>query len=321
MANFFTKHWNGDILGYTGWGTGLTIDTVTSGNVTQSASLALDPNFLGQVDSSRLLYVGLATGDTATPGGVYRFTDTTRAVLLATTKIQSVALNAAGDKLVAGRLRHQLCLSRGQPGDSLSTGVLSNGFFKSPAGQAATTNVVVTWMGTTVMAGTSGTESAFSVSTDDGKSFNDISLVDTTIALKDFAVSADGTQVYLVSTSGSYTSLWKKGTTGTWARVLVLASSADFLVRAAPENFDVAYLAQRTTPFSIYYTNDGGNTTWTPRYFASAITRHGRGECQHRLCPQWHHRVQVNRRRPDMERRPHGDRHQSRFHRLSPSPW
>jgi hypothetical protein len=272
VANFFTKNWNGDITGYTAWGTGLTIDTVTSGNVTQAASLALDPNFLGQVDSSRLVYVGLATGDTATPGGVYRFTNTTKAVLLATTKIQSVALNAAGDKLVAGRYDTNCVYRVASPATALSTGVLSNGFLKSPTGQAATTNVVVTWMGTTVAAGTSGTESAFSISTDDGKSFNDISLVNTTLAPKDFAVSADGTLIYLVSTSGSYTGLWKKGTSGTWARVLVLYSSVDILVRAAPENFDVAYLAMRTTPFSIYYTNDGGNTTWLPRYFAQTAS-------------------------------------------------
>jgi len=272
VANFFTKNWNGDITGYTAWGTGLTIATLASGNVTQAASLALDPNFLGQVDSSRLVYVGLATGaaDTTILGGLYRFTNTTRAVLLATTRIQSVALNAAGDKLVAGAYDTNCVYRVASP--ATATGVLSNGFLKSPTGQAATTNVVVTWMGTTVAAGTSGTESAFSISADDGKSFNDISLVNTTIALKDFAVSADGTLIYLVSTSGSYTSLWKKGSTGTWARVLVLYSSVDILVRAAPENFDVAYLAMRTTPFSIYYTNDGGNTTWTPRYFASTIT-------------------------------------------------
>jgi hypothetical protein len=269
VANFYTKFWNLGILGYTGWGTGLTIDTVTTGNVVQAASLALDPNYLGQSASSRLLYVGLATSDTATPGGVYRFTDTTKAVLLATTKIQSVALNAAADKLVAGASASNYVYRLASPATALSTGVLSSSSFKSPAGPA-TTNVVATWMGTSVIAGTTGTESAFSVSKDDGKSFNDISLVDTTISMKDFAVSADGTKVYLVTTYGSYTSLWKKVTA--WERVLVLASNADFLVRAAPENFDVAYLAQRTTPFQIYYTNDGGATSWLPRYFASAIT-------------------------------------------------
>jgi hypothetical protein len=271
VANFFTKNWNGDITGYTAWGTGLTIDTVTSGNVTLAASLALDPNFLGQVDSSRLLYVGLATGDTATLGGVYRFTNTTRAELLSDISIQSVALNAAGDKLVAGRYDSNCVYRVASPATAASTGVLSNGFLKSPTGQAATTRVVVTWMGTTVAAGTSGTESAFSISTDDGKSFNDISLVNTTLAPKDFAVSADGTLIYLVSTPGSFTSLWKKGTSGTWARVLVLYSSSDFIVRAAPENFDVAYLAQRASPYSIYYTNDGGNTTWLPRYSPGVI--------------------------------------------------
>lgn len=272
VANFFTKQWNGDILGYTSpsWGTGLTIDAVTSGNVTLSASLALDPNFLGQVDSSRLVYVGLATGDTATPGGVYRFTNTTRAVLLPTTTIHSVALNAAGDKLVAGACATNYVYRVASPATATSTGVFSSGFYKNPAGPAADT-VVVAWMGTSVIAGTSDTESAFSVSKDDGKSFNDISLVDTTMTMKDLAVSPDGTKVYLVSTTGSYTSLWKGAGTA-WERVLVLASSADFLVRAAPENFDVAYLAQRTTPFQIYYTNDGGNTTWLPRYFSTTVT-------------------------------------------------
>jgi hypothetical protein len=274
VANFFTKFWNAGIVGYTGWGTGLTIDSVTSGNVTQSASLALDPNYLGQSAASRLLYVGLATGDTVNPGGVYRFTDTTRAELLSDISIQSVALNAAGDKLVAGADDTSYVYRLASPATALSTGVLSTSIYKCPGGPVAT-DVVVTWMGTSVIAGTSGTESAFSISKDDGKSFNDISLIDTvftTGTMKDFAVLADGTKVYLVNTYGSYTSLWKLTTGTTWERVLVLASNVDFLVRMAPENFDVAYLAMRTSPYSIYYTNDGGNTTWTPRYFATAIT-------------------------------------------------
>lgn len=276
MANFAGKVWNAGIFG--GWEDGRPIETITGGAV-QSASLALAPNFLGQDPGSRLFYVGLATSDNATtpnPGGVYRFTDITRYELQSDTKIHSVAVNGAGDKLVAGAYLTNLVYRLASPATAAYTSVLYNASYKAPGG-GTTAKVVVNWMGTSVLAGTSGDQAAFAVSTNDGLSFNDISLVALGGAyIKDLAVSADGTKQYLLTTSTSsawtYVSLWRKDTS--WKRVLTVqpaATGTDFVVRAAPENFDVVYLAQRDGQ-TIYYSSDGGLTSWLPRYSIQTIT-------------------------------------------------
>jgi hypothetical protein len=274
VANFVTKVWNAGIIGYTGWGTGVNIDTLTAASkAVQSASLALAPTYLGQDAASRLVYVGLATDDATRVGGVYRFTDRTKYELLATTKIHSVAVNAGSDKLVAGAYASNYVYRLASPATAVSTSLLASSLYKSPSGVE---KVVVAWMGTSVIAGTTGLNSAFSVSKDDGKSFNGISLVDNngatsvlnpTPVLKDFTLATDGTKVYLVTldASGAYVSLWKKVTA--WERVLVTNLALDFIVRAAPENFDVVYITGYAAN-TMLYSNDGGATTWLPRYFA-----------------------------------------------------
>ncbi|MHB8105807.1 MAG: hypothetical protein ACYDG5_09795, partial [Dehalococcoidales bacterium] len=128
---------------------------------------------------------------------------------------------------------------------------------KSPSGDNRT---VVAWMGGTVIAGTSGNESAFAISEDNGYTFNDISLIDTTISrAKDVAVSNDGAKVYLVSENATDTSLWSYDTT--WQRVISLNGTTNYRVHTAASNSNIVYLSKIGTP-TAYYNNASGTAPW-----------------------------------------------------------
>jgi hypothetical protein len=120
-----------------------------------------------------------------------------------------------------------------------------------------------------VVAGTSGDESAFAVSRNNGESFNDISLVDTTLTtLEDIAMSADGSKVYLTTDDGTDLSLWRRASS--WERVLSCPSDTGYIVRIAPEDSDVVYVAKRNST-TLYYTQEGGDTRWSARTSKYAI--------------------------------------------------
>jgi hypothetical protein len=128
------------------------------------------------------------------------------------------------------------------------------------------TKVVVAWNGADVVAGTTGTGSAFAISKDDGKSFNDISMIDSAGNLNqmlDIQVSADGSVMYMMSydaTAGM--SLFRYE--GSWERVLTVTGTTDSIVRIAPEDEDAVYVADRGGD-SVYYSSDGGNNKWFNR--------------------------------------------------------
>ncbi|MFC1956564.1 hypothetical protein ACFLWZ_08675 [Chloroflexota bacterium] len=76
---------------------------------------------------------------------------------------------------------------------------------KNPGGES---KAVIAWAGSDVVAGTSGNESAFAISRNNGKNFNDISLIDTSLTnMSDVAVSAESSVVYLVTNDGADLSL------------------------------------------------------------------------------------------------------------------
>jgi hypothetical protein len=128
---------------------------------------------------------------------------------------------------------------------------------------------VVAFAGDDVVAVTSGIESAFAVSRDDGATFNDISLIDTTLeALSDVAVSPDGEKVYLVSANntagtGVNLSVWRLASS--WERIYNNKNAdSDFIVRMAPDDPDVIYLADAGGT-TLYYTSDAGEGKWHTR--------------------------------------------------------
>jgi hypothetical protein len=119
------------------------------------------------------------------------------------------------------------------------------------------------------VAATSGYESAFSISLDDGKSFNDISLIDTAIAsIDDIAVAADVGKVYMVTNDGIDTSVWRRASD--WNRVLTVKADTDYIVRIAPEDPDVVYVAEQAGK-AVYYGKEGGDSKWYSRRSAHNI--------------------------------------------------
>jgi hypothetical protein len=291
-ANTNSRVWNGVLYGL---GTGATagVAIVSAGNVptgpTVDAALALAPTFFGQDAASRVGYVSVATTAAPAPnnglGGLFRASNVV-VTRLAPGNLHSVALNKAGDKLVAGSYDTNDVVRVAAPATATVDTGLSATTNKRPALDYAAENehVVVGFAGTAVLAGSRGTQSAFSRSGDDGKSFNDVSLIDSSstafpLLQRDFAVSADGSKIYVTtydnSGAAAVVAVWRKTTA--WERVLVMfpvAGTTDYILNVAPENGDVVFLAERNSlaAAQIYYTNDGGQTTWQLRIATRIFT-------------------------------------------------
>jgi len=156
---------------------------------------------------------------------------------------------------------------------------------KAPGGWNRT---LVGWAGDIAVAATSGEGSCFSNSRNNGSSFHDISLIDTTLeTLSDVAVSMDGETVYLVTHDSAHAdlSLWRMGPDqdADWERVLFdngANAADDFIVRAAPEDASVVFLADLAGS-TIYYSTDAGETRWrtrASRYDIGDLAVEGTGE-------------------------------------------
>ena len=263
-GSFAATDWNNGVGGYSA-SYPVSIETAGITGVT-AASISVDANYLGSDEATRIVFVGTTVTGTSTdtPGGIYRLDDTSVTDLKTGTAIQSVAYNTAATKLVAGASADNNAYRSADPTASSPT-VSSASTYKRSGDNANTTTVIVGWSGDNVLAGSAGTDGAFSVSTDDGKTFNDISLVNSAMTnIGDVAVSPDGSMIYLVADDTDDVSLWRYASS--WQRVFTIdAASVTFIVRPAPDDFDVVYLA-RTGSNNIYYTDDAGEAKWTLRY-------------------------------------------------------
>jgi len=258
MLDISSRKWNND-AGFTSFPRTVVDDTGIS-RLT-SASLSLAPNYLASDDDTRRVYIGLTVSGNSSAiaaSGIYRYVDTTRTNLYTGIKVHSIAYN--GSYLVAGAYDTNAVYRTTNPTATTPTFYTST-TTKGPGGE---NKVVVAWMGTKVVAGTSGNESAFAISGDTGTTFNDISLISTNITYaRDVAVSADGSKVYFVTDDGSDLSLWYKSTT--WQRVFSLIGSSDYIVRIEPQSASSIYLAKKGTT-TIYYNSSSGATQWLARY-------------------------------------------------------
>jgi hypothetical protein len=266
------RTWNGQISFFdtTDWGTGIDLtdelETITTGPV--AASISLADTYLGTDETERLGFIGVAG---AANGGAVRVIDSVDKKFETWASgdegpIGSVAYHESG-KLVAGdydESQAYICLS-----PMASTPKFERvRSLKQPGGENKTQ---VGWSGDNLVAGTSGDESAFSTSTDDAVSFNDISLIDTELdVMDDVAVSADGSVVYLTTHdtsegSGDYdTSVWIKASS--WTRVFSKMdfgtdANAAFLVRIAPEDSAAVYVSSKSST-DVWVSKNSGKESW-----------------------------------------------------------
>jgi hypothetical protein len=231
-----------------------------------SGSIALDTEYLGSDDIMRNAFVGLAIdGDTdaEAKSGVYRLKDTLKESVKTGVFIHSVAYDgtnlAAGTFTGAAGAASTTVWRSDDPMATLPSTYPSSSL-KSPGGE---NRVVVGWAGANLYAGTSGDESAFAVSRNNGKSFNDLSLIDTAITdSKDVALSADGSKIYWVTDDDQDLSVWRKASG--WERILSVQATEEYIVRIAPGNPDAVYVA-KTGGTTIYYSKDGGEEKWFTR--------------------------------------------------------
>jgi len=272
IASFNQQKWDASV--FTGYPVSLTV-TGESANVSavSAADISLDPEYLAGDDSTRIAMVGVAVTRAGTAeGGLYRLKDTTVKELKADTAINSVAWDGAD--LAAGAYADNNVY---RCADALASSptVSTSRSYKEIGVDDPDNNdqVIVRW-------GASGTllgvkqylSSAFSRSTDNGKVWNDIALVDTTLStMDDLWVSPDGSVTYLLSTdtsSDNTTSLWKKASA--WQRIFSInvedTAPAGYIVRAAAGNPDVVYIADNGNgATAMYYTTDGGTEKWVVR--------------------------------------------------------
>jgi hypothetical protein len=273
MFSMNLQKWNSNA----GFGSGYPLTIVAaSATGVDMASIALAPDFLGSDDATRVSFIGLdLTGD-ATNSGIYRLKDTGTPKAMSTGE-EIYSVDYDGTNLVAGRSADTRVRRSDDPLVTSPT-VSSSSSIKSAGGNAS---AIVAWVGADVVCGTSGDESAFAVSTDNGKTFNDISLIDTALTnIEDVAVSADGEVLYAVTNDGTTTatitendlSVWRKASS--WQRVLSLAINdgttvkKSYIVRLAPDDSDAVYVSEiGAGAATIYYSNTGGDTKWFTRSF------------------------------------------------------
>ncbi len=233
-------------------------------------SISMPGTFSGTDPTTRVCYAGIDAA-VATNGGSYRITDN-GAALVATSQlttacdIYSVAVSAAGDKLIAGASlpggTTSTVYSLASPATTSSKAVATT-LYQGPGG--VTGNVTVGWAGTTAVASSTGNEGAFASSTDYGVTFNDISFILTTVTtINDLVVKADGTSMYMVSCDAAPdTSVWRYD--GAWVRIFSKLGDADWIVRVAPEDFNTVYLADTTGAAAALFYSNNPNTTWLSR--------------------------------------------------------
>jgi hypothetical protein len=270
MFSLNTETWN------TPFGSGYPVVVQNDGtDITplDNAVISLAPDYLGSDDSMRIAFLGLDTGATDTNAGVYRLKDDTDKAIKDDVNIWSVDYD--GTNLVAGGsddTKVHRCDNALASDPDFSTA----SSLKRPGGQ---NSVIVAWRGSDVVAGTSGTASAFAVSTDNGKSFNDISLIDIADTLNaslgnmvDVAVSEDGDTIYMLCQDSNALSLFRKASS--WQRVLtIIGADTNWIVRVAPDDSDAVYVSQKNSSAAktIYYTQEGGDTKWFTRTAKYAI--------------------------------------------------
>jgi hypothetical protein len=264
-----------------------------------TADLELPADFSGQNSNLRRMYVNL---DATSNGGIYRLDDTICYILMQSApslRISSLAYYGTynSGKLLAGEVAgnpYSAAAMTWLSSDPMNcsgscwlkaqkpaTGGGNSGYANarvlwSPDGSKAycatssgTLNNAADWPNG-YLVGSALDESAFSLSTDNGETWDQLSLIDTEIDfLSDVAVTPASDIIYLASVNShgginSFDSIWR--TVGVplgkvWERVLCLLSASDDLIMRTGNGIDnpAIYVASRFAS-DLRQSTDGGQT-------------------------------------------------------------
>jgi hypothetical protein len=279
---------NTGITGYSYYAdTGLNCFTVVGG--VAKAQIIFKPDYVGVFYDPyyRTAYASCAGGTSG--GGIVTIAENVDGVPAASgtivTAMWSIALSPAG-VLVGGAAYSTALFSPASAPQMKRVGGGSNAFggIDDVASQ-----LTLYYAGANLLCAKQGDQASFLLSTDDGKTFNGISLVNTTMDyIDDFAIEPiAGIEQYIVSHGNSMqpfgvhaylggsnnaTSVWYYDGTY-WERVFIRASIQSpasgplvhrYQIKTSPNSFNVVYLGD-TENATIYYTSDFGMANWRPR--------------------------------------------------------
>jgi hypothetical protein len=254
----------------------LTIDSALGAIACNRATIALDSNFYLGDEATQIGFIGASITDTvnAEVGGIYRFDYVAAAnnplvQILGSnsaaggTAIYSVAWD--GTNLMAGDMA-TTPIRVLRSANALATAgwaFLPNSALKTPG---TGTLPLVLFNGDNGYCFSSGTNAAVARTTDYGKTFNGIALVNSNFNnVIDFWMSADATRMYVLTDDATDVNVWRKSA-GIWERVMILAAATGqtWMVRAAQSDPDAVYLARQGAA-TMYKSLDAGEALWTPR--------------------------------------------------------
>jgi hypothetical protein len=263
-ANFNSYTWDSAIGFFEGYPA-----NIADSNTIIKVSISLSPNYNGGDETMRTAFIGLAgTSGSSSYDGIVRMSNTFSKQLMASaTAINSVDYN--GSVLVSGQYDTNTTWYCTDPLAVTPTVSPARSYKRPGIDSGALEKVVVKWYGEKVIAAVRGAMGAFSVSIDNGLTWNDISLENYTLTdITDLYVAQDGSKWYFGVNDGANSAVYRYD--GSWARVLNLAGARTLMLRAAPSAPDTLYAAMYGNT-TIYYTADAGQTRWFDRNAPGAI--------------------------------------------------
>ncbi len=277
VASFNSREFDIGIPGFPGYvaaGTPLAGTGGALGSTIGKAQIIFDPDYYGGYEESRIAYISVnaaVIGAGVADGRVVRVTDNAGPVVtslanaaFATNGVYSIALKVNADAsrtLVAAAAASNAVYTAASPAFIFAPSRV----VKRIGAATGADNQTVAYSGDSLYCSKIGNEGAFSLSTDNGYIFNDISYVNTAITnIVDFAVSVDGTKRYVVSNDTVDSSVFYfNGTYWERTRTFV-GSNVAYVVGASPDNFDVLYVAEPGTAI-VHYTASAGRSNWLQR--------------------------------------------------------
>jgi hypothetical protein len=240
------------------------------------AQIAFDPNYMGLENDSRTAYFSVAgAGNT---GGVWRAMDSSSYPVfmlmgyltnLPGWAMSSLTINSDGTVLTVAAMNSNRVWTLGALYMGAMCSVTPNNPIKRigvDAVVAADNQTVAYAAGANLFACKQSTEGAFSLSVDNGYTFNDISLVDTSIInIVDQVIAPDGGNRYVISNdngnpgAGHTSVFYWDGTY--WERHLTLDNYDGYVAKASPTTFAIFYLGDKDYG-NVYYTASAGSVNW-----------------------------------------------------------